>query len=327
MPDQVTQCHHCGASLPANALVCLACAYPVHADLLDQIAVEARRLESTDPAQARQLWIKALALLPPDSKQAEAIRSRIERLTPKPPQADTKPTGWQRFLGPLGVMAAFFAKFKTLLFGLGNLKTLVSMFAFFGLYWATYGWKFALGFVLGIYVHEMGHFWELKKFGFQPSAPMFIPGMGAFVSWTGTPQSAGQGSRIALAGPIWGSAAAIFFVLAGQVMSPAGLWMALANATAFINLLNLIPVQPFDGGRGLGALDRNHRVMLLSLMAVAWLISQQHLLILLGLGTLYRTFGQKDFPAEESDTSVFIQFATLIVLLVGLRHLASVAAF
>jgi len=95
-------------------------------------------------------------------------------------------------------VVALFAltKAKFLLLGLTKLSTLGSMLAFLGVYWSMFGWKFALGFVLCIYVHEMGHVAELRRFGIAASAPMFIPGLGAFVSLKQLPANVMQDSRV-----------------------------------------------------------------------------------------------------------------------------------
>src|SRR5260370_20561054 len=127
---------------------------------------------------------------------------------------------WTKRLVPFWVVFAFLLKFKTfvlialtkakfLLFGLAKVKTLLTMLASFALYWSLYGWGFAAGFILGIYVHEMGHIWALRQFGLRASAPMFIPGFGAFVSLYDSPANVGQDARIGLAGPFWGAGAAI----------------------------------------------------------------------------------------------------------------------
>ncbi len=72
-------------------------------------------------------------------------------------------------------------KLKALLLGFTKLGTLLSVLAFFGVYWSLYGWPFALGLVLSIYVHEMGHAMALRDFGLPASPSMFIPGIGAFI--------------------------------------------------------------------------------------------------------------------------------------------------
>src|ERR1700675_697281 len=111
---------------------------------------------------------------------------------PTPPPAD----GAKKKLGVIGTIGALLLKFKTVglliltkgklvLLGLTKLNTLLSMLVSIGFYWALYGWRFGLGFVLSIYVHEMGHVLALARYGIPASPPMFIPGFGAFVRQIG----------------------------------------------------------------------------------------------------------------------------------------------
>jgi len=261
--------------------------------------------------------------LAPEQLTCPQCDARIGR----PPAPATKSPApartWTKRLGPVGVLAAFLAKFKTviliaatkakfLLFGLAKVKTLLTMLASLGFYWTLYGWKFGLGLILGIYVHEMGHVWALKQFGLRASVPMFIPGFGALVSLYDSPKNVGQDARIGLAGPIWGAGAALAF-LAPHLAVRSGIWLALAHATAYINLFNLTPVWQLDGGRGFRALGQQHRVMLLGLMVLLWYVSGSGLFLILALGAAYRIFWSKDH-APESDQTIFLQFAGLLIL-------------
>ena len=83
------------------------------------------------------------------------------------------------------------------------------MFAFFGVYWSIYGWPLALGLVLSIYVHEMGHVAMLRRLGIAASAPMFIPGVGALVMLKQHVTDPLIDAKIGLAGPVWGLGAAL----------------------------------------------------------------------------------------------------------------------
>lgn len=230
---------------------------------------------------------------------------------------------WKKRLGPIGVVLAFLVKFKTvvllvltkakfLILGFSKLGTLLSMFASFALYWNYFGWRFAAGFILGIYVHEMGHIWALRQFGLRASAPMFIPGFGAFVSLYDSPANVGQDARIGLAGPLWGAGASIACLIPGfAAASP--LWLAVAHATAYINLFNLIPVWQLDGGRGFRALDFKERLALAALMAILWWTTGEGLFLFLTAGAAYRIFWSKDFP-PEGDRGVAVQYAGLLLL-------------
>jgi Zn-dependent protease len=332
VPDTPKYCPGCEAALPPQALSCPGCHQLVHAAELEGLARQARELEPADPAAAAEIWRKALDLLPPESVQAQQIREHAATLGASAHTGPTeKPTpGWIKKLGPLGVVIALLLKFKGfslllltkakfLFLGLAKLKTLLSMLATIGVYWSWYGWKFAVGFVVGIYIHEMGHVWALKRFGLRASAPMFIPGFGAFVSLYDSPADVGQDARIGLAGPLWGAAAAIAFLIP-QAGATSAIWFAIARSTAFVNLFNLTPVWQLDGGRGFRALDRAQRIQLLILMAVLWFATGEGLFFILLLGAAYRVFWKKDH-APAPDRGVFLQFTALLLIFAAILAL------
>ena len=135
--------------------------------------------QARDWQGARQAWVKALELLPPDSEEYRLTKTRIENIDL---QLSDKSVWKKRFakLGPIGTfLLVALSKGKLLLLGLTKLSTFASMLAFFAVYWSLFGWKFALGFVLSIYIHEMGHVMALRKYNIAASAPMFIPFVGA----------------------------------------------------------------------------------------------------------------------------------------------------
>jgi Zn-dependent protease len=268
---------------------------------------------------ARMAWQKALALLPPDSPEYRATKTRIENIDL---QLSDKSVWAKRAakLGPVGVVLWKFkaialvvlTKGKLVLLGLTKLSTIVSMLAFFGVYWSLFGWRFALGFVLSIYIHEMGHVIALRKYGIAASAPMFIPFVGALVRMKQYPANVGQDARVGLAGPIWGLGATIIAWVAAM-LTGLPIWYAIAHTSAWLNLFNLIPVWQLDGGRGFRALTRKQRGMALGVAIVMLVITEQMMLLLIAAGAAYRLFS-KDYPAEE-DNGILVQYSGLIVLL------------
>src|SRR5215510_769086 len=108
-------------------------------------------------------------------------------------------------------------KGKLLLFGLTKIGTLFSMLATLGLYWTRWGFAFALGFVVSIYIHEMGHVDALRRCGIAASPPMFIPGFGAFVRLKQRVLNPIEDARIGLAGPVWVLAAAVVAYVIGMI--------------------------------------------------------------------------------------------------------------
>lgn len=134
------------------------------------------------------------------------------------------------------------------------LKTGGTMLISLGAYAFIFGWRYALGFVLLIFAHEMGHFVAARRQGLDVGAPTFIPFVGAWIELKEKPMSALQEAHIAFAGPFVGTLAAVLVLwVAGEQDSK--LLLALAYSGFFLNLFNLIPIAPFDGGRIVGLLS------------------------------------------------------------------------
>jgi Zn-dependent protease len=150
-------------------------------------------------------------------------------------------------LGKLGV-------FKILL---PLLKTFLSMFIMIGTYTMQYGWKFALGFVLLLFTHEMGHFFAARYCGVPVSTPLFIPFVGALIAMKELPKNVWTEAKIAIAGPILGTVGAVLCIIASFVIYStnksqvdlADLLLALGYCGLLLNLFNLTPIGFLDGGR------------------------------------------------------------------------------
>jgi Zn-dependent protease len=162
----------------------------------------------------------------------------------------------RKLAAPLIVVVAFFAKFKYILFAIFKFKvvtTSLSMLASIGAYTLLWGWKFAVGLVLLLFVHEAGHALEAKRQGLPVSAPIFIPFLGAAILLKENPQNAWREAQIALAGPIVGSLGAAAVWWWGEATN-SELLVAIAFTGFFLNLFNLLPIVPLDGGRAVAAL-------------------------------------------------------------------------
>jgi Zn-dependent protease len=164
-------------------------------------------------------------------------------------------------IGAAGLgLGAILLKFKSLLLVLLNFKALFlilkfggSMFLSIWLYGLFWGWKFALVFVLMILAHELGHYVTIRNYGLPARLPMFIPFIGAYTVG-GVPENLEHDAYIALAGPLTGlGVAVICYVFALETHQP--FWFMAAYIGAFLNLFNMIPALPFDGGRIAGALS------------------------------------------------------------------------
>jgi Zn-dependent protease len=183
------------------------------------------------------------------------------------------------------LMLLKFAKFGPVLKSAGFMLLSV------GVYALLFGWWYALGFVLLMLVHEMGHYVAARRLGMNVGLPTFIPFVGAWIELKDQPLTVEQEAQIAFAGPFAGTvAAAAVLALALQQHSP--ILMALAYAGFFLNLFNLIPVTPFDGGRIVAILSPKVWFAGVPILAGAFLLSPSpmFLMILLLLApTIYHS--------------------------------------
>src|SRR5437588_11383248 len=175
-------------------------------------------------------------------------------------------TGWSRIkkaLGPVAVVgvviAIFFAQLTV--FSLPALKFLLlllksggTMVLMIWVYTMMWGWKFAVGFVVLLLVHECGHLIVAKKFGLKVGAPVFIPFMGAFIALKEAPRNAWMEACVGIGGPMLGSLGALVCNSIGE-FSDIPIFFALAWFGYFLNLFNLTPVGMLDGGRIVTALS------------------------------------------------------------------------
>jgi Zn-dependent protease len=182
----------------------------------------------------------------------------VQWLPPAAPEPqEPAPAPRRRGIGAaLLAILAFAAKGKALLLLLPKLKLLTtsgSMLVSIGAYTLIWGWKFAVGFVVLLFVHEMGHVIQLRREGVEASAPLFIPFLGAVVWAKQLGGNALAEARVGLAGPILGSLGALACLPIAEATGN-DLFRALAFTGFFLNLFNLAPVLPLDGGRAMAAM-------------------------------------------------------------------------
>src|SRR5881628_3228861 len=290
-------CAQCGTQIAPALLACPSCRRLVYAEELKRLAATADGAEQAgDPSAALAAWRQALDLLPADATQHQVVSARIAALSRS---LDAGPAGAKHGSGlgkgaaGVGALGALLFKFKfalmfvltkakLLLFGLTKAGTFFSMLLSASLYWTMWGWKFAVGVVLSIYIHEMGHVQALQRYGIKATAPMFIPGFGAVIRLKQYPADAREDARVGLAGPLWGLGAALA-AYAVYRATGVGVWGAIAHLGALVNLFNLVPVWQLDGARGFRAMTREQRWMAVAVIALVWLVSKEGLLLLLAV--------------------------------------------
>ncbi|MBV9267255.1 MAG: hypothetical protein JO061_13880 [Acidobacteriaceae bacterium] len=276
---------------------------------MQELATRARQLIAMGQLQAaRDHWQAALNLLPPTSKEHQAIRGEIAkldaRLNPQPK------TDWRKRLGPLGAVVAFLIKFKTaLLLLLSKGSFLFNLLGFLLFYWALYGWVFGCGLFVSILIHELGHYIVIRQYGFAAALPRFHL-FGAFVRWRGANVDPGVAAIISLAGPFFGFLSGLLaYGLFLQTHN--GVWLALAQFAAWLNLLNLIPVWIFDGASAMNAIGKQERVAILIVSLILAYVLHSYLLLFVALATGYRLM-RRDFPAEPRQKIAYYFVALMI---------------
>jgi Zn-dependent protease len=234
-------------------------------------------------------------------------------------------TDWRglarRAWAPIAAIGAFLAKFGVVLL---KFKFLFSMFVSAAIYVWIGGWAFGIGLVLLLFVHEMGHVLEAKRQGLPVTAPLFIPFLGAMITMKQMPQDAWREARMAIAGPILGSlGAAVVYAVA--VAEDSRQLKAIAFLGFFINLFNLIPASPLDGGRIVTAL--HPALWFVGLLALLGLVIVRPnpiliLILLVAASEVWRRWRMRNHPEFERYYKVAPRHRLIIgVLYFGLAAL------
>jgi Zn-dependent protease len=226
---------------------------------------------------------------------------------------------WTRKLGPFTPIGLLLLK-GNLFLSLLKLKFLLSFATFAAVYWALYGPWFGGGLAVLILVHELGHLLAVRRRGLAADLPMFIPGFGAYVRWNAAGVSPDTRALVSLAGPFAGALGALFCALV-WLHTQNGLWISLAGFSAFINLINLVPVWTLDGGQAMGAIDRAGRIGIAIAAVLFAAFFRQPLILLVAGGAVYRALetGSKDLPVNHGITAYYI------VLVATLGYLSALA--
>jgi len=225
-------------------------------------------------------------------------------------------------------------KFGAILYKLKVVTVAGSMIVSIGAYALLGGWWFGVGLVGLIFVHEMGHVLALKRQGVPASAPLFIPFMGAVIGMKKMPENAWREAEVALAGPLLGSLGAAAVWAAGSYYHSHFL-IALAFVGFFINLFNLIPVVPLDGGRAVAAL--HPAIWLLGLLGLVVLTVLRPspilpLIIVIGSLELWRRWKGRNLPAfagyyrvtrwqRAAVATAYLGLAVLLVVAMNATHI------
>jgi Zn-dependent protease len=242
---------------------------------------------------------------PEEPKNTEPIfRSDTEPRPATPTYEPAQPQGglWalmKRLLAPLAVVGLLLVKFKGLALLLLKVKflgTALTMLVSIGAYALLFPAWFAVGIVVLIWVHEMGHVLQLKREGIEASAPMFIPFIGAFVAMKQMPKDALAEARIGLAGPVLGTLGGLATLgLYAATQNP--IFLGLAYFTFIINLFNLAPLLPLDGGRAVGAMSPVFQFLgLVTMVGLFFVAPIMVFIALLGLPEMWHRWKTRHTP-------------------------------
>jgi Zn-dependent protease len=247
---------------------------------------------------------------------------------------DTRPEarakkGRGGIMGILAAIGVILFKFKGILIALKFGKfagTFLSMFIMMWFYAKQFGWWYAAGFVMLIFVHESGHFFAARYMHLDVSAPIFIPFVGAFITMKQQPTNARTEAIIAAGGPVLGSIGALFCLAMGLYLRN-GLLIALAYSGAFLNLFNLIPVHPLDGGRIVTAISPIMwflGIPILVIMMIKFPNPVIIIFVILGIFQAFRTMKSADKAYFNVSSGTRFTFA---VLYFGLMIVLGVTMF
>lgn len=211
----------------------------------------------------------------------------------------------RRLWAPIAALGFAIWKFKFVFAAIFKFKLFTvagSMLVSIAAYALLWGWQFAVGFVLLLFVHELGHVFEARRQALPVSAPMFIPFLGAMIMLKQLPADAWNEAKVAIAGPIVGGlGAAAVWGLGAWLDSE--LLVAIAFTAFFLNLFNLAPISPLDGGRIVAAI---HPVLwavgLAVLLGLVFIWPNPILILILVLGALesWRRWKHRGSPESEA---------------------------
>jgi len=244
---------------------------------------------------------------------ADPLAGQIRRPDPTPDTLTGMPrdrqSSWKRaggWLLAIGLLALKFGKGLFILVKSVKIFTTAgTMLISIAAYSLIWGWKFAVGFVLLLLVHEMGHVIQLRREGIPASAPMFIPFLGAVVMAKSLGNDATAEARVGLAGPVLGTLGALA-LLPIALNTGDDFWYALVFTGLFLNLFNLLPVVPLDGGRAMAALSpKMWAVGLVGLVVLTFVFPNPVMIIILLLGG-YETYRRwKERRTQTADVQAY----------------------
>jgi Zn-dependent protease len=210
------------------------------------------------------------------------------------------------------------AKFGKLLTTGGTMIISVVVYAF------IFGWKYAVGFVLLLFIHELGHYIAARQKGLDVGAPTFIPFLGAWIEMKDMPKDAQTEAYVGLGGPLLGTVGSIAcYFLARNYDST---WLlAVAYSGFFLNLFNLIPLSPFDGGRITAVLSPRIWLVGVPVLLGLFVYKPSPMLILMAIMAAPQVLKALRYRADSDEAKTYylvslavkLEYGTYYIVLLG----------
>lgn len=207
------------------------------------------------------------------------------------------------------------AKFGKLLASGGTMLLSVAVYAF------VYGWKYAVGLVALLFVHEMGHYIAARRRGLAVGLPTFIPFLGAWVELKDLPHDAETEAYVGLGGPLIGTIGALVCYLMARSYDTTWL-LAVSYAGFFINLFNLIPLSPFDGGRITAVLSPRIWLLGVPILGALFVWSPSPMLLLVALIAAPQVWKAITFKKDSVEAQTYYAVSAAKKWEYGLMYLA-----
>lgn len=191
-------------------------------------------------------------------------------------------------------------------------------------YALVFGWRYAAGFVALLFVHEMGHYLAARQRGLEVGAPTFIPFVGAWIELKQAPHDAETEAWVGLGGPLLGTAAALacYFVARDQ---DSNLLLAIAYSGFFLNLFNLIPLSPFDGGRITAVLSPRIWFLGVPILGALFIYRPSPMLILVALLAAPQLWKAWKYRGDSEEAATYYAVSPAIRLEYGIYYIALTA--
>jgi Zn-dependent protease len=176
------------------------------------------------------------------------------------------------------------------------------------IYGWMFGWRYAVGFIFLLFVHEMGHFIAARQRGLNVGAPTFIPFVGAWIEMKDIPHDAETEAYVGLAGPLVGSLGALACYFVARDMGMSGQWLlAVSYSGFFLNLFNLIPLSPLDGGRITAVLSPKLWLLGVPVLVGLFLMKPNPMLFIIAIMAAPQVMKAWHFRADDPEHAAYYQ--------------------